>query len=372
MPIQALARNGYSEAAVKAALHAPNRRLSFRYDLLDKAGAFKTDITGRIRKAAVRYDEDAQIKRTARFELTDDGTINFLADRIRPWVLVRMPDAGFAEFAQGVFLLSTPPKQIQATGPAFRQVEAYDLMQILLDDAFDYRFVANAGDNVVAEVKSVLATAGIFAVNIPDNPTNLSADRDWAPGTPKAQIVADLLLMINYEPLWFDEMGWARSDPYVLPTSKPADYTYQDDAESVMLPEATQRLDTFKIPNKWKLVVTEPDLPPLQSVYTNSNPASPTSTVSRGRTIMAPIKHVLAVTQADLDGLAERTAFEASQIYEAVEFKTAIMPFHSHRTIVRFTYARLGVSAKYQEAAWEFDLSAGADMSHEVRRLVEV
>lgn len=91
MAKQSLARNGYSEEAVKAALHAANRTLDFRFDLLDSAGKFKADITSLVRKGSVHYDSEAQIKRTARFELADSGIVSAPSDRIRPWVRLAMP-----------------------------------------------------------------------------------------------------------------------------------------------------------------------------------------------------------------------------------------------------------------------------------------
>jgi len=42
--VLSLERNGYTADQVRAALHAPRRQVAFRYELLDKAGAWKADL----------------------------------------------------------------------------------------------------------------------------------------------------------------------------------------------------------------------------------------------------------------------------------------------------------------------------------------
>jgi hypothetical protein len=59
-----LARNGYTADAVKTALHAPNRTMKFRYEILDTTGALKrrsSSIVG----GSVKYGALDEIKRTA-------------------------------------------------------------------------------------------------------------------------------------------------------------------------------------------------------------------------------------------------------------------------------------------------------------------
>src|SRR5690606_17652178 len=132
-----------------------------------------------------------------------------------------------------------------------------------------------------------------------------------------------------YEPLSFDENGIAIVKPYVSPADRPSEYTYADDEFSVLHPEMEQTLDLFNIPNRWVLVVSDPDWPFVKSTYTNTNPASPTSTVRRQRTITVYDDQQLAADQQTLDDKAARMAFESSQVYEEIELTTALMPFHS-------------------------------------------
>lgn len=366
-----LERNGYTAAQVRAALHAANRVLSFRYELFDKNGVFKKHLTD-VLSATVEYNALAAIKCTAKFEILDSAGVDWLNDRIKPWARLRMQDGGWAEWPLGMFLLTTMPRAADSSGVVTRSIEAYDLAQILADDRVTDRYEVAAGANVIAEVRDLLDSAGIAAQNLTGSSKELPGARSWDPGTSKLQIINDLLHAIAYDDLWFDENGTAVAAPYVSPVWRASAYTYQDDDQSVMFPEVEQSLDLWNVPNKWVRYVSESDVAVMRSEYTNANPDSPTSTVSRGRTIV-DVESVDAVDQGTLDALVAQEAFEASQVYEVVQLTTAIMPMHSHRDVITLAYSTMEISAtKYEEIAWAFELRAGATMKHALRRVVSV
>ena len=395
--MQSLERGGYTREEVIEALHAASRTLDFRYDLLTNQNILKKRLTN-VLSASVANNALAEIKRTARFSLVEDGTINFLTDRIKPWVRLRLPprriiargnyflmtqfpaeleleleeeEGGFVEFPQGVFLLSTPPRIADSAGIITREVEAYDQLQVLIDDKVEDRYTVGQGTNYVVAVKALLDGAGIVNQNLTPTASTLPVVRDWEPGTSKKIIINDLLGAINYRSLWFDENGVAVAMPYVSPADRASEYTYEINEESVILPGAVDSLDLFAIPNKWVLVVSEPDRAPLTSVYTNENPNSPTSTVSRGRTIV-DYREYEAADQATLNARAERVAFESSQVYQQVIFETGIAPYHSDSDILTLIHPPLGIASKFSEVAWEYDLRPGAVMKHRLRRIVNI
>jgi hypothetical protein len=396
--LQSLARGDYTAEQVKAALHAPNRTMAFRYDLLDNQNQFKRSLDN-VLSGSVANNALAQIKRTARFNLQDDGTINFLSDRIKPYARLWIPpgrilaryyaflqpefpalyetlqeapeEGGWVEWPLGVFVLSTPPRKSTSTGGVIRDVSAYDQLQVLLDDKVEDRYTIAAGTNYITAVKNLLEGAGISSHNLTSTDKTLPTDRDWRPGAKKLQVINDLLSSINYRSLWFNEEGQAVAQPYVSPTDQASEYTYRDDDQSVIFPEVEQTLDLFSIPNRWVLVVSEPDRMPLTSSKVNDSSSSQTSTVNRGRTIV-DYRQVEAADQESLDAKVNRLAFEASQIYEQVDFETAIMPFHSHSDVFTLELSDLGISAKYSEVSWSFDLKAGGKHRHRIRRVVSV
>lgn len=196
--------------------------------------------------------------------------------------------------------------------------------------------------------------------------------KEWEAGTSKREIIADLLSAINYESLSFDEDGFAVVKPYVSPQDRGSEFTYQDDELSVMYPEVMQEFDLFSIPNRWILTVSDPDRDMIVVDFTNMDPASPTSTVRRGRTITEFLQEQDASDEATLIDKATRQAFESSQVFEAIEFDTGLMPIHSGNDVYSLSYDPLGVKGQYSEVSWDMDLQAGAKMSHRARRVISL
>ena len=89
----------YAEADVLRALRGirARRQWRFRYELLTKDNIRVRDLDNVV-GGSVAHEYLAEIKRTAKFVIVDDGTINFLTHRIRPWAGIQMPDGGDAEW----------------------------------------------------------------------------------------------------------------------------------------------------------------------------------------------------------------------------------------------------------------------------------
>lgn len=276
----------------------------------------------------------------------------------------------YAEWPQGVFLLSSPSRASDDNSVVTRQVDAYDQLQVVSDDLVTARYTVAAGTNYVSAVTALLP-AGVQTKATPTTST-LPVAKDYDPGTSKLAIINDLLSALNYESLSFDENGVAVIKPYVVPSQRTPGYTYADDQYGVILPAMTQTLDLFAIPNQWVAVVSEPDRSVLTATYTNSNPLSVTSTVSRGRTIVSYVTNLQCPDQATLNAAVKNLAVQASQIYETTNLDTAIMPIHETNDVLQLVYSKLGISDKYAETGWSFDCIDGATMKHSVRRQVQV
>ena len=374
--MQALDPEGnYSDQEVVDALTGRygTRRMGYRYDRLDEHNTFIEPIDW-VRSASIANNTLADIKRTARFSIVDRTPINFLRDRIQPWARLEMPDGspGFVEWPLGVFLPSTPDRQIDVAGLVVRDVEAYDQLVVLRDDKAEARYSVDTGELYTDAIGALVATVSGMVAAITPSTLTLPAVMEWEPGTPKLRILNDLLDRINYGSAWFDEWGTLICRPYQSPAELPVEYVYRDGQASVRTGGATQTLDLFDVPNKWLVVKSEPDQPPLTSVYTNDSPSSPTSTVNRGRVILDVRTEDDAADQATLDAKAARYAFEASQIYEAIDFTTLIMPMHSNGDVLGLDLPGLAVDAKYGEQGWSYNLEVGATMSHKVRRVVSI
>lgn len=362
--------SNYTDAAVLDALRGRygTRTMSYRYDRLNQSNVFIEPIDCVV-SGSVSNNALADIKRTGRFRILDRSGINYLKDRIQPWARLAMPDGGFVEWPLGVFLLATPKRILDESGVVSRNVEAYDQLLVLKRSKIADRYTIAAGTTYVSAIATVAAS---FNYLIVPSSLTLPAALEWEPGTTWLRILNDLLGAINYESAWFDESGRLICRPYLSPAVRAAEYDYEANEFSVITGAPEQTLDLFDIPNRWVLVKSNPDESLLKGTYTNVNPASLTSTVSRGEIITDFRTEQDAADQSTIDAKAARLGFEASQVFENIQVSTAAMPMHSNADVVKLAIPGLAVDDKYSEHMWTLPLAPGARMTHTVRRVVTV
>lgn len=360
---------------VVAALTATERRWSFRYERLDKDA---TTVLGELDVEACSVADNAladKSKRTCSVKLAPGEAFDQLDELFRPYVRLQLADSTWAEWLLGTFLLSTGgTRSASRAGDSGQSFSGYDRLLELDEDKSTVRWVEPAGANVVAAASLHLTNRGLLPTITPSTKT-LPAAMEWEPGTPILKIVNDLLTTIGYTTLSADEYGNPVAAPYVDPGSADVVWEYAVDPSSVILPGIDTNVDLFNVPNVFVAYVSEPDRPTLRSTYTNNNPASPTSTVNRGRSIVEVVQlsqssgDAPPVDQTTLDERVLRMAQEASQIYEDVEFSTGLMPFHTSGDVFTLDNGTTG-AIRYREHTWEMELKAGGTMKHRMRRVV--
>ena len=387
----------YTYEDAVAQLQTNGNTVRFSYERLNQYNSSLGFLSNVIVGGSVNYDYLANIKRTGQLNLldvTDPALFDFVNDRIRPYMGVKMPDASWLDFPLGVFLLSTPTRHYDA-GLVTRTCDIYDQTQVLIDSVptnislYGGYYLA-AGTLYTDAISDLLVGAGIANASVTPSDLALPTDRIWKKPNPKitsklinndtvwqqgasvAQIIQDLLTAINYGSVWFDSYGAAQCNPYISPDQDNIDHIYATDSNSIIAPMVEQTLDWFSIPNVIVLAVSQPDRPILVSKFVNSDPNSPVSTVRRGRRVVKFDNSMDVATQAELDALAHQAAVSAANVYETLSYSTMPMPNHGERDGILFTHNGLGVSARYTEHKWGLTLSAGSMMTHEMRRVVNI
>lgn len=362
--MDSLAQNGSSHEQVKNIL-LDNRVVTFEFDLLDKNEHSIGTVTA---SGSIDCDTSAQIVRGARFTIKESKDINYIDERLRPKMKVRHGDKWFV-FPLGVYLLSSPSIQGRI-GAYTKDTEAYDKSAILAEDKFTERTLFQAGTGYVDNVISILNSAGITNVNITPNTSELSTELEFEIGTSKLEAINKLLKSINYNYLYFDNNGTARSSPYILPLLRNVDETYQTDEKSIILPGSEKSQDLFNCPNVFVRYLENPDAGgTLISKVVNDNPSDKLSTVSRGRNIV-DIESVSDIAdQATLDQYVLRVMAE-KQVYETISFETALMPHHGYMDCLGINIDSLNFRAKCIETSWSMELKVGGKMRHTCRKVV--
>lgn len=338
-------------------------RERFEYLLYDKDGVFKRKLHC-VMGAEVSYSSLGRLKQSATVTMTDfDDGVDFLNDQIQI-------DCYINEVKQslGRFLISSPRRQI-SQGDVTRVCDCYSRLLIIDEAKLEARKSLASGTNVIAEVKRILQDYGDYV--IPDNAGLTSTVREWEIGTPILTVVNDLLATVNYTSLRTDGMGRFVADAYVVPTDRAIEVTYVDNETSIIYQDLTEDIDIFNVPNVIIRYTNDPDIfPPLVATYENNSNSSPTSIMTRGRRIV-DAQEVSDVTDLQtLQDIAKRDAYELTDKYAHVEFKTAINPIHNYLTCV---YLKCyDVDGKFIETAWRIKCETGGEMVHTVRRVVAI
>lgn len=344
-----------------------SRRIRHRYELLDKSNLSLGYVTA---TGTIDYDSDATIKACATFNIKEIKDINVIDERIRPIFGLWTP-TGWIEYPLGVFILSSPTKYSDGIKLS-RECDAYDKTVILREDKLTNRLFIQKGTPYTDAVISVLSSAGITSYNLTASDLITSQDLEFEIGTQKIEVINALLKAINYYDLYFDENGTATAKPYESAILRQAEYSYETNSKSIIKNTGySETLDVFNAPNVIVRYVSSPEAGELVASYTNDDPQSILSTVSRGRNIVSCESVNDIADQATLNAYVAREYAE-SQVYGQVEFTTALMPHHWFRNCLNVKIDRLGVYSRYIETGWRMELQTGGNMVHKCKKVVPV
>jgi len=352
---------------------AGSRRVTFRYDLLDKNDIKIGELDGIT--GSIDYGDFKSIKRTATFTVNEylQHEINFLSYEIKPWFILHMPQGGTVEWPLGVFLLESPSRKVNGKSSS-RDIGAYDKTIIIDEDMFISRYFIASGTNYVAEITKILNDAGITHVNITATALTMRSDREIAIGTKKKDVVNDLLSEINYTSISADESGVFFAAPYVEPAQRAVTQVYVADIDSIIDPEFSVTLDLTGRANVFVRVANNNDsAAALASTYINDSPQSSISTVNRGRYIVDYGEIEQIANQQTLDSYVYRLALDAASAYNKLTFTTALMPTHGSTETLYCDFPTVfDMPQKFTETAWGMDLKFNGQMTHEAREAISL
>jgi len=353
------------------------RQIEFLYYKVNKAGVFQADVTEYVQAGTIRMDMDLSVKFQARFTIEETDAITFLSDYFMP--VMRITEAGsMVDYELGIYRLGFP-KRRHGPDVSLWDIDAYDLSVILLEDLFDAPYTADDGDDPLAEAKAIAEGAGLSLFNFPDAPSsNLTADMTWEVGTSKLRAISNLCNAGGCWTPWMEDRGYLvtrlrQSLDEITPT-----VAYTTDENSMVMPNpATIRTDATRFANKVIVRVNNPDLDvPITGSYTNSNPDSPISTVSLGRTICKVIDSTSIQTQADADAYAQALCEQAASVYLTGYLYTGLDPSRTIHEAYTLNVYRNGasplLSGKWWCRGWTMPLKLGGPMKHEIAKVQAV
>ena len=345
------------------------RTEEFRYYLLDKndnpklPGNSSTNLLHNVLEGDISYTSLGRLKSSLTVKIEEDELldIDYMNDRIKPVAII-----DGKEYPLGIFLISSPSRNIEATGVT-RFLTCYSKLKILDNDKIISRYYVPAGANVVNQVISLL---GSEPYDILPSESTTSTAHEWEVGTAKLDIINDLLDIINYVSLIPSADGKFISYPYKTPSERTHTIEYIEGNDSIIVSSMTEDFDFFDVPNIFVRYTNDVDIdPPIIATYP-LQVGSETITID-GRAPNVSAEEVSDIAdQATLYAKCKQDAYNARSVYSHLEFSTAINPEHSYLDCV---WIKVGdIDYKYIETSWSFNLKRGSLMKHTARRVVDL
>lgn len=311
--------------------------------------------------------------------MTRIADVNLTTIRIRPVLVIQ----GLPDIPLGVFLVTAGPETWRNTGRTF-ELELHDRATALDQDQVSATFTANTSTPILAQVASIITSAGESFVPDGTETRTLATAQVWDVGTTKLQIVNDLLGALNYNSLTVTGSGLFAATPYVRPAVRTITYgllngvprELVDGAQSIYEPDWNRDRDIWGVPNKVVAVGqgTGATAPSLGS-YTNTDPASPFSYPSRGRWITSTLTGVSIPSTGDpvafLTDAAHNSLIAQSSPQATVTVKHLPLPL-AVGDVVRFASTPAGIDKRHVVVGLQLDLGPTGLMQANLQEVIDI
>lgn len=345
-----------------------DRVTSYRWEVLEHSNGIDhlVGVLDGVSDGSFTWNNNAAVKGGGKVEVTDlqvaeagkmrIGELRLESVRLRPVCVIE----GLPENPLGVFLVATATEDWDNTGRVWT-LSLLDKATVPDQDKVEESYAVAAGVNVMQEIRSILASAGEFIAIDDSNTTTTSTGMAWEAGTSKLQIINDLLNVAGCNSLWVDGWGNFQATARVLPADRNINYEIlgvprelRDGPQSIYSPDWNRERDSFDVPNKVLAVQAAggEDEAALTGVWTNEDPDSPYSYISRGRWIT----HVLDSVEtpegspseivAFLENRARATLVQMSSVQAQVKVSHLPIPMKVG-DVVRFSHTGAGVDARH-------------------------
>jgi hypothetical protein len=355
-----------------------DRTTSYRWEVLTHASGVDTlygYLDGVVDgSATISGDGTASVKLSGTVKVDDIPTalpgflrvrdLNLTQIRLRPVLVI----SGLPEIPLGVYLVTAAPEDWTTTGRVLA-LELHERTTVLDQDAVDSSYTVDTVTPILAAVAAVVALAG-ESITVDATVTSLlTAPMVWPAGTSKLQIANDLLAALNYNPLWTDGVGNLQATPYIVPANRSVIYELlnvprilTDGPTSIYEDEWTRDKDNYSIPNKVVAVQSSDGTnPALVGIWTNTDPTSPYSYVSRGnRWITSTISDVQTPVDTNanmilfLQAAAQASLIAQSSPQAMVQVKCLPVPIKVG-DIMQFANTPAGINQNHVVTSFSLD-----------------
>ena len=342
------------------------RHERFEYLRIDREGALIGTLGG-VTGATISENLNTALKASGTLTVTGEADLD--DDRVCA-VLIAEQDGETAEVVLGTFLASSPRRS--RMGPdVITSVELYSVLLVLLDDKLESTLTVPSGTDAVVYARALVEGAGLTVSVTPDGAAHeTTVDAVYEAGTPLLDIVNDMLGFAGYSSAGVDGYGRVTIQPYVDPAGRGPAWTFRDGDGSVFMPPVADELDRYDTPNVVVVRCTGPeDAGLIPAVAENNDPASPLSTVSRGRRIVRYEEVSDIESQEALQAKADLLLLGSTRSVNLGTVRHTYVPL-SIGDAARLDYQEAGIDYRMIVQSREMELVAGVPTTTVMRRFV--
>ena len=262
---------------------------------------------------------DRTVKLSASFTVRNPDSITPYTDYLAPFIRFKYDD-GAADLSQqiGLFALTVPPGTYSVED-SVAVFEGSDLTSVMATSILTDAYNVAAATNVATAIIALITNSGITRSNIPATTRTTAAAWSFKVGTSRLDAANELARSIGWYELGMDLDGRVSTPGATRPLTSLQPFRSLTNAH--LLDALAVQPSGNQIANLIVVVNDDATAAPLTSTATNTNPASPTSTVAIGRTIGRSEKLTGSVTQADLDAYSARLLSEGASYYRVGKVK---------------------------------------------------
>jgi len=304
--------------------------------IANSAGFRHTDITEYLIDGMIDMSVDRAIKMSCQIRVRNPGIIEPFSDYLMPIIRYEYADGrADVESPLGLYAIRVPQGEytVERSVATFN---GYDLTSLAFESGDSDSFSIPAGFNPTSYIQTLLVDAGIVRKRIPNTSDTFTQAFSRSPGTPRGEIVNDILNQLGWYTMHADLTGLVTTtgeyrDLHLLESF--ATYADADLRTPFTITPSEQQICNVAI------VVNENyAAAPLTGTHRNDDPASPSSTASLGREIICggrPFVITGETTQAALNRKARQMINEGRSYYRAGTFSvlpdpTGLIP---HQTV---------------------------------------
>lgn len=299
--------------------------------IANKHGQLQTNITDWVHNGQVSLDTERDIHMDFSADIRYPDRLVPFVDHLAPFLTVVYADGTAVRDQIGLFVV-LPPNKEHTYLETIGRIEGLDITWWVSQQAYDKTFKLSVGDVYTTVMKNILVSCGITRYSISPSTKTCTEVKTWPAGTSKLAIFNELAAAINYHPLHASRTGELRSFAFIDINKAQPVGKYRGGDNGVVIEPFSVQPSTEKLANVIIVLKESTESTPstvIKAVRRNTNPASPTSSVSLGGEIIKVVADSSIETQGDADALADKMMLEWSSLYVKATLHTFPEPWHN-------------------------------------------